>query len=97
MSRLSLVVLLCLPLPEDAVSFFFCFFSFVFFAFIAFCVKVSVHYILKYFLEKYHQFIIFRLCLGSDHGYSKCTNISYTKLSDKIAYANSADPDQTAH
>ena len=28
--------------------------------------------------------------------YGKCPKISYTKVSDKIAYANSADPDQTA-
>ena len=27
---------------------------------------------------------------------SKCPKISYTLVSDKIAYANSADPDQTA-
>ena len=29
-------------------------------------------------------------------GYSKCPKIPYTKVSDKMAYANSADPDQTA-
>ena len=28
--------------------------------------------------------------------YSKCPKISYTKVSDKMAYANSVDPDQTA-
>ena len=28
--------------------------------------------------------------------YSKCPKILYTKVSDKIAYANSADPNQTA-
>ena len=28
--------------------------------------------------------------------YDKCPEISYTKVSDKMAYANSADPDQTA-
>ena len=28
--------------------------------------------------------------------YGKCAKISYTKVSDKMAYANSADPDQTA-
>ena len=27
--------------------------------------------------------------------YGKCPKISYTKVSDKMAYANSADPDQT--
>ena len=27
---------------------------------------------------------------------SKCPKISYTEVSDKMAYANSADPDQTA-
>ena len=26
--------------------------------------------------------------------YGKCPKISYTKLSDKMAYANSVDPDQ---
>ena len=28
--------------------------------------------------------------------YSKCPKISYTKVANKLAYANSADPDQTA-
>ena len=28
--------------------------------------------------------------------YSKCPKISNTKVSDRIAYANSVDPDQTA-
>ena len=28
--------------------------------------------------------------------YSKCPKISYTKVSDKMTYANSVDPDQTA-
>ena len=28
--------------------------------------------------------------------YDKCPQISYTKVSDKMAYANSVDPDQTA-
>ena len=28
--------------------------------------------------------------------YGKCPKISYTKVFDKIAYANGADPDQTA-
>ena len=28
--------------------------------------------------------------------YRKCPKISYTKVSDKMTYANSADPDQTA-
>ena len=28
--------------------------------------------------------------------YSKCPKISYTKVSNKMEYANSADPDQTA-
>ena len=28
--------------------------------------------------------------------YSKCPKISYTKNSDKMAHANSEDPDQTA-
>ena len=31
-----------------------------------------------------------------EQNYSKCTKISYNKISDKMAYANSADPDQTA-
>ena len=29
-------------------------------------------------------------------GYSKCPKISYTKSVDKMAYANSVDPGQTA-
>ena len=28
--------------------------------------------------------------------YDNCPKISYTKVADKMAYANSADPDQTA-
>ena len=28
--------------------------------------------------------------------YSKCPKISYSKVPDKMAYSNSADPDQTA-
>ena len=28
--------------------------------------------------------------------YGKCPVILYTKVSDKVAYANSVDPDQTA-
>ena len=37
-------------------------------------------------------------CAPSGQGskYSKCPKILYTKVSDKMAYANSADPDQTA-
>ena len=37
-------------------------------------------------------------CLPHDSGgvYSKCPKISNTKISDKMPYANSADPDQTA-
>ena len=27
--------------------------------------------------------------------YGKCPKISYNKVADKMAYANSADPDQT--
>ena len=30
------------------------------------------------------------------HRYGRCPKISYTKVSDKMAYANSANPDQTA-
>ena len=29
-------------------------------------------------------------------GYSKCPKILYSKVSDKMAHVNSADPDQTA-
>ena len=29
--------------------------------------------------------------------YGKCPKISNTKVYDKMSYANSADPDQTAH
>ena len=28
--------------------------------------------------------------------YGKCPKISYTKVPDKVAHANSVDPDQTA-
>ena len=28
--------------------------------------------------------------------YGKCSKISYTKMSDKMAYANIVDPNQTA-
>ena len=28
--------------------------------------------------------------------YGKCPKISYTKVADKMAYANSADPDQVS-
>ena len=28
--------------------------------------------------------------------YENCSKFSYTKVSDKMAYANNADPDQTA-
>ena len=35
--------------------------------------------------------------LASDKNmYGKCPKISYIKVSHKMAYANSADPDQTA-
>ena len=38
-----------------------------------------------------------KLYLGKDDfAYGKCPKISYTKVSDKMEYANSADPDQTA-
>ena len=30
------------------------------------------------------------------YSYSKCPKVLYTKVSDKMAYANSADPDQSA-
>ena len=33
---------------------------------------------------------------GTYNEYSKCPKILYTKVSDKMAYANSLDPDQTA-
>ena len=35
------------------------------------------------------------ICLGKNI-YGKCPKISNTKVSDKMTYANSADPDQTA-
>ena len=35
--------------------------------------------------------ILSKLCV-----YGKCPKISYTKVSDKIAYTNTVDPDQTA-
>ena len=37
---------------------------------------------------------LFNFSLYSSYG--KCPKISNTKLSDKMTYANSADPDQTA-
>ena len=40
-----------------------------------------------------------RHCTGKNKNrrkYSKCPEISYTKVSDIMAYANSADPDQIA-
>ena len=39
------------------------------------------------------------ICYSCDwrlKGYSKCPKISNAKVSDKMTYANSADPDQTA-
>ena len=35
-------------------------------------------------------------CIKSNIVYVKCPKILYNKVSDKIAFANSADPDQTA-
>ena len=37
-----------------------------------------------------------QLCLYRNSRYGKCPKISYTKLSDEMAYVNNADPDQTA-
>ena len=34
--------------------------------------------------------------INTDNYYGKCPKISYTKAADKMGYANSADPDQTA-
>ena len=39
---------------------------------------------------------LFHNHIQSYTNYSKCPKLSYTKVSDKVAYANSADPDQTA-
>ena len=36
------------------------------------------------------------ISLDKHLAYGKCPKISYTKVSGKIAYGNSADPDQTA-
>ena len=38
----------------------------------------------------------FMCCLINAHVYSMYSKILYTKVSDKMAYANSVDPDQTA-
>ena len=35
--------------------------------------------------------------LFMDKAYGKCPIILYTKVADKIAYANSVDPDQNLH
>ena len=40
-----------------------------------------------------HIYFIFILTYYS---YGKCPKISYTKVSDRMAFANSADTDQTA-
>ena len=40
--------------------------------------------------------IIWKFNMMIYHIYCKCPKISYTKISDTVAYANSADPDQTA-
>ena len=42
---------------------------------------------------------LFLACLGQlvlKHDYSKCPKILYTKVANKMVYANSADQDQTA-
>ena len=36
------------------------------------------------------------LCQNCDFAYDKCPKILYTNVADKMEYANSADPDQTA-
>ena len=40
--------------------------------------------------------MLFNIAFLDKRLYSKYTKISYTKISDKMAYANSADPDQIA-
>ena len=53
--------------------------------------------------EKYQQFLVekkkkkpyLELCRYCKSG-CKCPKILYTKISDKMAYANTADPDQIA-
>ena len=47
--------------------------------------------IVKKMSENLSTVFIFKTCI-----YGKCAKISYTKVSDKIAYANSVDSDQTA-
>ena len=44
-----------------------------------------------YYLQNYMNMYILK---PASH-YGKCPKISYTKLFDKMAYANSEDPDQT--
>ena len=34
--------------------------------------------------------------LHANNEYGKCPKLSYTKFADKMSYANSIDPDQTA-
>ena len=36
------------------------------------------------------------VCPNTQDKYGKCPKVSYIKVSNKMAYANSADPDQTA-
>ena len=37
-----------------------------------------------------------QLCIAFYHIFGKCPKLSYTKVYDKMAYTNSADPDQIA-
>ena len=46
----------------------------------------------KHFNKNVLQMITYHKCII----YNKCPEISYTKVSDKMAYASSVDPDQTA-
>ena len=46
--------------------------------------------------KKYPYFLLEKKHLSGIYKYGKCSKISNTKVSDKMPYANSADPDQTA-
>ena len=47
-------------------------------------------------IQVYSWIMIWKDSEKENQYYSKCPKILYTKVSDKIAYANNANPDQTA-
>ena len=50
----------------------------------------------KYQLATTKQNTFYKYLFAKISKHSKCPKISYTKVFEKMAYANSADPDQTA-